>query len=249
MTVLEIWLVTVLESFPNLTVLKYCHNIQDHSLQFHFKKAGRSYTQEPPAFKVFYKTFCSTNLTLKRTCCSYSLSSSALALKSLLCSAWYSWVIIYVLISTSEYLMCKLDDRNKTKAKKKRPKPLSCQDLLTDLCFLYHETLECIASGLKGLTYCGGCSDLLSAENDTHLQCYQVFWNRQSMNLTLMAQNISYRLWTFNSVPTNGFSAASVCWVLSTASRRSLAGTNAESRWAVNELGWAQKHLLPPALR
>lgn len=41
------------------------------------------------------------------------LSLSALALKSLLCSTWRSWSIIYVLISISECLMCKLNDRNK----------------------------------------------------------------------------------------------------------------------------------------
>lgn len=71
-----------------------------------------------------------------------------------------------------------------------------------------------------------------------------------TVSLVPTAQNCSHKLWSFNPGATNGTSPAPIYWgILSTDSRRSLAGTNAESRWAVNDLGWAQKHLLLPALQ
>lgn len=82
-------------------------------------------------------------------------------------------------------------------------------------------------------------------ENYSNLQCYQLFWKRQSVNPVATAENCSHVPWSFNPGPGNGTSAASICcWVLSTALRRRSAGTNAASRWAVSRLGWTQKHLL-----
>lgn len=79
-----------------------------------FIKAGTSSTQKPPAFKVYRLLFLFHEADLEMYLQLFFLSPSVIALKSLLClPAWYSSVIICVLISISERLTCMLKDRTK----------------------------------------------------------------------------------------------------------------------------------------
>lgn len=125
---------------------------------------------------------------------------------------------------------------------KKRSKTLPFHDPLTGLCLLHMRSWN-----TSGFHYWKMLKYPFSRDRIT-LIC-TAFYYFGTVSPVPTAQNHSHKLWSING-PTNGISPASIYWgILSRASRRSLAGTNAESRWAVNDLGCAQKPLLLPALQ